>query len=50
MNGSIKSSGKTVKEVLGALPILLVDDSVSILKLTKRAIQNECADISFMEA
>ena len=50
LNGSIKSSGKTVKEVLGALPILLVDDSVSILKLTKRAIQNECADISFMEA
>ena len=39
-----------VHEMLGMLPILLVDDSVSILKMTKRAIQNECANISFMEA
>ena len=36
---------KSVQEVLGALPILLVDDSVSILKMTKRAILNECANI-----
>ena len=34
-----------IQEVLGAMPILLVDDSVSILKMTKRAIQNECANI-----
>ena len=39
-----------VQETLGTLPILIVDDSVSILKMTKRAIQNECANISFMEA
>ena len=32
------------------MPILLVDDSVSILKMTKRAIQNECANISLLEA
>ena len=32
------------------MPILLVDDSVPILKMTKRAIQNECTNISFMEA
>ena len=53
LNSSTRSSTKSVKnvqEVLGALPILLVDDSVAILKMTKRAIQNECADISFMEA
>ena len=39
-----------VQDILGTLPILLVDDSVSILKMTKRAIQNECANISFIEA
>ena len=39
-----------LQEVLGAMPVLLVDDAVSILKMTKRAIQNECANISFMEA
>ena len=44
------SSIDRIQEVLGAMPILLVDDSVSILKMTKRAIQNECANISFMEA
>ena len=45
-----RSSGDRIQEVLGTLPILLVDDSVSILKMTKRAIQNECANIIFMEA
>ena len=38
-----------VQEVLGALPMLLVDDSVSILKMTKKAIQNECAHIRFVK-
>ena len=47
---NFEGSTKSVKEVLGALPILLVDDSVCILKMTKRAIQNECMNISFMEA
>ena len=42
---SIDGSRKGLQEVLGALPILLVDDSVSILKMTKRSIQNECANI-----
>ena len=32
------------------MPILIVDDSFSVLKMTKKAIQNECANISFMEA
>ena len=41
----VRKSADRIQEVLGALPILLVDDSVSILKLTKRAIQNECANI-----
>ena len=44
------SSGNRVQDALGILPILLVDDAVSILKMTKRAIQNECDNISFMEA
>ena len=44
------TSADHVQEILGSLPILIVDDSVSILKMTKRAIQNECANISFMEA
>ena len=44
------TSVNKIKEVLGTLPLLLVDDSVSILKMTKRAIQNECASITFMEA
>ena len=46
----LRSTTNRMQEVLGALPILLVDDSVSILKMTKRAIQNECANISFIEA
>ena len=49
----LKSSNRSIKsvqDVLGQLPILLVDDAVSIIKITKRAIQNECANISFMEA
>ena len=50
LKNSVDFSRKPVLEVLGALPILLVDDSVSILKMTKRAILNECANISFMEA
>ena len=41
----VRRSGDRVQEVIGTLPILLVDDSVSILKMTKRAIQNECANI-----
>ena len=40
-----RRSADRIEEVLGALPILLVDDSVSILKMTKRAIHNECANI-----
>ena len=36
--------------VLGMSPILLVDDAVSILKMTKRAIQNECINVRLMEA
>ena len=39
-----------IEKVLGTLPIFLVDDSVAILKMTKRAIQNECANINIMEA
>ena len=50
LRSNIGYSKKSIQEVLGTLPILLVDDSVSILKMTKRAIQNECANISFMEA
>ena len=42
---STRTSADRIQEVLGVLPILLVDDSVSILKMTKRAIQNECANI-----
>ena len=42
---SPRKGRKSVQEVLGALPILIVDDSVSILKMTKRAILNECANI-----
>ena len=40
-----KQRSERVQEVLGSLPMLLVDDSVSILKLTKKAIQNECGHI-----
>ena len=36
--------------VLGTLPMLIVDDSVSILKMTKRAILNSHASMSFIEA
>ena len=42
-----KQRSERVQEVLGSLPMLLVDDSVSILKLTKKAIQNECGHIRF---
>ena len=42
---NLKPRSERVQEVLGNLPMLLVDDSVSILKLTKKAIQNECAHI-----
>ena len=45
-----RKSADRVQEVLGVLPILLVDDSVPILKMTKRAILNECTNISFIEA
>ena len=45
LNRSQRGSTGRVQEVLGSLPILLVDDSVSILKMTKRAILNECANI-----
>ena len=41
----VRKSADRIQEVLGELPILLVDDSVSILKMTKRAIQNECVNI-----
>ena len=42
---SNRSGIDRIKELLGTSPILLVDDAVSILKLTKRAIQNECPHI-----
>ena len=42
---SPRKGRKSVQEVLGKLPILIVDDSVSVLKMTKRAILNECANI-----
>ena len=50
LGSNSSSTADRMLEVLGSSPILLVDDSVSILKMTKRAIQNECASICFMEA
>jgi CheY-like chemotaxis protein len=39
-----------VAAVLGSLPMQIVDDSVSILKMTKRAILNSHESMSFIEA
>ena len=50
MTASAKEPKPTVAAVLGTLPILLVDDSVSILKMTKRAILNSHASMAFIEA
>ena len=40
-----RSSAVRMQAVVGSLPILIVDDSVAILKMTKSVIQNECANI-----
>ena len=40
-----RTSTDRIQAVVGALPILIVDDSVSILKMTKSVIQNECTNI-----
>ena len=45
-----RKSADRMQMVLGMSPILLVDDAVSILKMTKRAIQNECINVRLMEA
>ena len=42
---NVRKSVGRIQEVLGSFSILLVDDSVSILKMTKRAIQNDCENI-----
>ena len=49
---SIKPSLDQVDEDLGlgALPILLVDDSITILKMIKRSILNELPDLVIKEA
>ena len=47
---SSKEPKATVADVLGSLPMLIVDDSVSILKMTKRAILNSHASMAFIEA
>ena len=44
-NRSKRRGTDPIQEVLGSSPILLVDDAVSILKMTKRAIHNECPNI-----
>ena len=50
MTVSTKEPKPTVATVLGTLPMLIVDDSVSILKMTKRAILNSHASMAFIEA
>ena len=47
-SGDRTRTKKSIQEMVGALPILLVDDSVSILKMTKRAIQNECDNVRYI--
>lgn len=42
---SVKTTATRMQEIVGANPILIVDDSVSIIKMTKSVIQNECANI-----
>jgi CheY-like chemotaxis protein len=39
-----------LREALGDLPILIVDDSIAILKMMKKAIQNECDGVEIVEA
>ena len=45
---SSRKSADRLQVVLGTSQILLVDDAVSILKMTKKAIQNECTNTRYV--